>query len=772
MKYLIFYFRAIACCLFAYIFLLNENAVAQKLNPVIEGKISSLLKKMTLEEKVGQMAQVAIDQIGHTNYATKTFDIDPAKINDVIVKYKVGSILNTPPSILLGPQQWNNVNAALNNAAQQTRMKIPVVYGLDDIHGASYVMGFTSFPQEIGQAATFNRQLVHDGGVITAYESRAASVPWSFSPVLDLGINSMWPRIWENYGEDPYVASELGAAFVRGMQDPLGSKEKVSVSLKHYMGYSDPKYGKDRTNAWIPENYLREYFLPAFAAAVKAGARNVMVNSALINGIPGHINKHVLTDILKNELGFTGFIVTDWQDVENIAKRDKIAKDNKEAVMLCINAGIDMSMIPYNYKEFCNDLVALVKEGKVLQSRIDDAVRRILRVKYELDLFNTPVTTFNNYPKFGSAEFAKAAYNTASESITLLKNNQNILPLPRNTKILVTGPNANSMRPLNGGWTYTWQGERTDEFAQQFNTILEAVRNKFGKNNVTYSPGVAYNMRGKYWSDSVVNIDATVRAAADADYVLLCVGENSYTETPGNLNEMNLSKTQLALADALIKSGKKIIVILNEGRPRIISEFEPGASAILDIYLPGNYGADALADILAGDDNPSGKLPITYPRYSNSLTPYIHKFSDQTANPQGAYDYSADFNPQYQFGFGLSYTTFTYSDLAVDKTSVDPNGTVTINVRVKNTGNRDGKEVVELFISDVLASLSPDVKRLRGFEKISLRAGESKQVSFKVPVKELAFIGTDNKKHLEQGEFKVHIADLSASFNVNKTIIF
>jgi beta-glucosidase len=750
----------------------TKTSAQQKINPATEAKISVLLKQMTLEEKIGQMAQVAIDQIGKTNYATKTFDVDPAKLNDVIIKYKVGSILNTPPSVLLGPSDWNKVIADLNKASQTTRMKIPVIYGLDDIHGANYVNGFTSFPQQIGQAATFNRQLVKDGGVISAYESRAAGVPWSFSPVLDLGINSMWPRLWETYGEDPYLASELGVAFVRGMQDPIGSKEKVSLSLKHYMGYSDPKWGKDRTNAWIPENYLREYFLPPFTAAVKAGARNVMVNSALINGIPGHINKHVLTDILKNELGFTGFIVTDWQDIENIAKRDKIAKDNKEALMLCINAGIDMSMIPYNYKEFCDDLVALVKESKVSTARIDDAVRRVLRLKYELDLFNTPVTTMDQYPKFGSAEFAKAAYNTAAESITLLKNSQNILPLSLAARVLVTGPNANSMRSLNGGWSYTWQGERTDEFASQHNTILEAVTNKFGKNNVTFSEGVVYKMKGKYWEDSVVNIDAAVTAAGDVDYILLCIGENSYTETPGNLNELNLSGSQLALATAMIKTGKRVIVILNEGRPRIISAIEPGAAAVIHTYLPGNYGADALADILAGDVNPSGKLPITYPRYANSLTPYIHKYSDQTANPQGAYDYSADFNPQYQFGYGLSYTTFAYSDLTIDKTTVDPNVTVTISVTVKNTGSKDGKEVVQLYVSDVLASLAPDVKRLRGFDKVMLKAGESKIVEFRVPVKELAFINMENKRQLEQGDFKVMIGNQTAQFTVNKTVVF
>ncbi len=743
-----------------------------QLNSATEAKITNLLKQMSLEEKVGQMAQVAIDQIGNVNYATKTFTLDENKLRDVVVKYKVGSILNTPPSILLSAQEWNKVVSDIHNAAQQNKLKIPVIYGLDQIHGASYVKGFTSFPQEIGQAATWNRQLVHQGAVVTAYESRAAGVPWTFSPVLDLGTNPMWPRIWETFGEDPYLISELGAAYVRGAQDPIGSKEKLSVSLKHYLAYSDPKYGKDRTNAWIPEHYLREYHLPPFAAAVKAGARNVMVNSALINGIPTHMNKYLLTDVLKNELGFTGFIVTDWQDVENIAKRDRIAKDNKEALMLCINAGIDMSMIPYNYKEFCDDLVALVKEGKVTQARIDDAVRRVLRVKYELDLFNTPVTTAGNYSKFGSADFARSAYNTAAESITLLKNENNALPLATSTKILVTGPNANSMRVLNGGWSYTWQGERTDEFTKEHNTILEAVQKKFGNGNVTFAEGVAYKMQGKYWEDSVVNIDAAVAAARNADVVLLCIGENSYTETPGNLNELNLSDNQLALARAMMQTGKKVVLVLSEGRPRIISQIEPGAAAIVNIYLPGNYGGDALADVLSGDVNPSGKLPITYPRYANSLTPYIHKHSDQIANPQGAYDYSADFNPQYAFGHGLSYTSFTYSNLTTDKKAYSPAETITITATVTNTGNREGKEVVQLYISDEIASLTPDVKRLRGFDKINLKAGESRQVTFKIPVKDLAFVNTNNKRVVEQGDFKIQVAGLNTTVIVNKTQVY
>ena len=739
------------------------KSIAQSGKTAIESKINAMVKKMTLEEKVGQMAQVSIESLGSIQNGNFVFNQD--KFRDAVVNYKIGSILNTPG--LQNPQQWNTIIGEIQNAAKETSMKIPVLYGLDDNHGVNYVAGATLFPQEIGQAATWNRQLIFNAGVITAYESRAASVPWTFSPVLDLGTNPQWPRIWEGYGEDPYLGSEMGVQFVKGVQNPLGSKDKLAVSIKHYMAYSDPKTGHDRTDAWIPENYLREYHLPAFRAAVEAGARTVMVNSALINGIPTHINKHMLTDILKNELGFTGFIVSDWQDIENVYRRDHITNNIKDAVMLAINAGIDMSMIPYDYKEFCTDLIALVKEGKVPMSRIDDAVTRILRVKEELRLFETPMTYAKDYPKFGSPEFQKAAYNTAAESITLLKNTNNILPLPKNAKVLVTGPNANSMRTLNGGWTYTWQGEKTDEYAEKYNTILEAVQKKLGPVNVTYEEGVAYNMKGQYFEDSVVNIDAAVKAAASVDYILLCIGENSYTETPGNLNDLTLSDNQLLLADAMIKTGKPVIFLLNEGRPRIIRSIEPGAAAILDMYLPSNFGADALADILTGDVNPSGKLPITYPRYTNSLAGYIHKPSEGNGNPQGS-----DFFPQYQFGYGLSYTTFEYSDIKINKKSFSPDETATINVTVKNTGNREGKEVVQLFVSDLVASLTPDVKRLRGFEKIDLNPGESKTVTFKLPVKNLAFVNTANKRILEAGDFKIQIENLTSSFNVNQTKTF
>lgn len=754
-------FFGFAISLAATLVLAKPLHAQQTINPAIEAKVDALLKQMSLEEKVGQMAQVSIESLGITKGQAFSFS---DKMKDAVVNYKIGSILNTPG--LQTAADWNRIITEIHNAAQQTKLKIPVLYGLDDIHGANYVAGTTLFPQQIGQAATWNPELAHNCGVITAYEARAAGVPWTFSPVLDLGTNPQWPRIWEGYGEDPYLGGQLGAAFVHGVQDPLGSKEKLIVSVKHYMAYSDPKSGHDRTDSWIPEHYLREYHLPSFADAINAGARNVMVNSALINGIPTHINKHILTDILKNELGFTGFIVTDWQDIENVFRRDKMTKDIKEAIGLAINAGIDMSMIPYDYKEFCTDLIALVNEGKVSQQRIDDAVRRILRVKYEIGIFETPVTYLKDYPKFASAEFSTAAYNTAAESITLLKN-KNTLPLKKNAKVLVTGPNANSMRCLNGGWTYTWQGERTDEYASKYNTILEALQKKLGSGNVVYLPGVAYKMQGKFWEDSIVNIDAAVKAAANVDYVLLCIGENSYTETPGNINDINFSENQIALANALYKTGKPVVLILNEGRPRIISKIEPKASAIVHIYLPGNYGADALADILTGSVNPSGKLPITYPRYSNDLVGYIHKPSEGSGNPQGG-----DTNPQYPFGFGLSYTTFSYSNLSVDKKSFGVDDVATISVTVTNKGNRAGKEVVQLFISDLIASLTPDVKRLRGFEKVSLNPGESKTVSFKIPMQQLAFVGVDNQKHLEEGDFTIQIADQTTNFTVTQTKTF
>ncbi|TCJ19593.1 beta-glucosidase [Flaviaesturariibacter flavus] len=735
----------------------------QRLNPVIEKRVDALLHRMTLEEKVGQMAQVSIESLGTVRGGTFLFS---DKLKDAVTRYGIGSVLNNPgypPT----PAQWNAIIREIQGAAGQTRLKIPVLYGLDDVHGVNYVAGSTLFPQQIGQAATWNPALVRRLGEITAFEGRAAGVPWTFSPVLDLGVNPLWSRIWEGYGEDPLLAGTLGAAFVRGVQEPLGSREKKIVSVKHFLGYSDPKSGKDRTDAWIPEHYLREYHLPPFAAAIRAGARNVMVNSALINGIPTHVNKHILTDILKGELGFTGFVVSDWRDIENVYRRDHVTASIKEAIALATNAGIDMAMLPYDYKEYCTDLAALVREGKVQQARIDDAVRRILRVKMEAGLFETPLTEAKDYPRFGSPEHAQAAYEVAAESITLLKNRDNVLPLHAGARVLVTGPNAHSLRTLNGGWTYSWQGDRTDSIAAgKYHTFLDAVRARFGSDKVVYEPGVLYKAKAKYWEDTLAGIEPAVRAAARVDYVLLCLGENSYTETPGNLNDLELSGNQLALAQAMIATGKPVILVLNEGRPRIIRRIEPGTAAILYTYLPGNSGADALADILTGKVVPGGKLPITYPRYANDLLNYIHKPSEAQSNSQ------EEARPQFPFGFGLSYTTFAYSDLKINKDQFLPGDSAEFTITVTNTGAREGSEVVQLYCSDLVASLTPDVRRLRGFEKIRLAAGASRTVRFRIAVNDLAFIAPDNRRLLEEGDFAAEIGGQKASFRVNRTVRF
>ncbi len=751
-------------------FSLFGQSIAQQKNNA-EKKIDELIRKMTLEEKVGQMAQITLDVLGKGEQG-KPFELSEDKMKDAIVTYKIGSVLNTSDNRAMTTARWNEIIFRLQGTAKGTRLGIPLIYGFDAIHGATYVAGATFFPQPIGQAATWNRKLVQDAASITAYESKAASTHWNFSPVLDLGTNPLWPRLWETFGEDPYLISEMGKATIVGYQNPLGSKDKIAACLKHYVGYSDPKTGKDRSNAWIPEHYLREYHLPCFKAGVDAGARTVMVNSAMINGIPTHINKHLLTDILKKEWGFSGLVVTDWQDIDNVYKRDKVAASQKEALAMVINAGVDMAMIPYEYKEFFNDLIALVKENKVSINRINDAVARILRVKYELNLFEQPTTSMNDYKSFGSEAFTQKAFDVTAESIVLLKNENNILPLNASQKILVTGPNANSMRTLNGGWSYSWQGEKTEAFAQNYHTIYKALNKAFGQNQVAFEQGVAYKMNGKYFEDSIVDIAAATKAAAQSDVVLVCVGENSYTEKPGDLNDLNLSDNQQLLIEAMINTGKPVVLVLNEGRPRNISHFEPKLKAIVQLFLPGNYGGDALADILYGKINPSGKLPITYPRYVNALANYIHKSSDEQSNPQGAYDYSADYNPLYDFGYGLSYTHFSYSNLTVNKNKYKSTDTLFVSVNVKNDGTVKGKEVIKVFVSDKVASLSPDVKRLRAFDKVEINAGENKTVQLAVPIKALAFTGLDNKQHLEKGTFGIQIENLRTEVEVNENKVW
>jgi beta-glucosidase len=738
-----------------------------------EAQISQLMSKMTLEEKVGQMAQFSVDVVlksripGIPDFPV---EVDEARATHILGDLKAGSLLNTPGGVAQTPAVWDKLVDQLQAIALKNS-RIPMIFGVDAIHGANYTDGSVLFPQEIAMAATFNRQLVYEGAKVSAYEVRASSIPWTFSPVLDMGRNPNWPRIWETYGEDPFLTTELGVACVKGYQgnDPnrIGMNN-IAACLKHFLGYGVPVSGQDRTPAMIPENELRERHLKPYAAAIKAGALSVMVNSAIINGEPVHASHHILTDILKNELKFDGVVVTDWQDIDNLYKRDRIASSGKEAIMLAINAGNDMAMIPYD-ENFCKDLVALVKENKVPMSRIDDAVRRILRMKFRLGLFSKPTWNVADCTGFASQQSRKLAKSSADEAITLLKNKNYLLPLQKAYRILVTGPNADIKRGLNGGWSRSWQGDKTLEYEKAGATILEALQQKAGKDLVVFEPGVTYNEKGKYYEENTPEIDKAVAAAKDCDVIVACVGENSYCETPGNLTNLELSKNQQDLVSELAKTGKPIVLVLNEGRPRIISAIEPLANAIVQTYLPGSYGSLSLADILYGDVNPSGKLPYTYPKYANLLTTYDYKPSENREVMEGSYGYDANNSVQYPFGFGLSYSTFEYSNLTVNKTHFNANDVLEFTLTVKNRGKMAGKEAVLLFISDDYASLTPDNKRLRAFEKISLLAGEEKTVTLKVPASELAFVGLNNKWRLEAGSFTVRCGNQKLTVNADET---
>lgn len=757
--------RIIRLMLFLCWFVLFSCSVKQ--TDSIEEKVESLLEEMTLEEKVGQMAQITLDVIGkgdsrYNSY--EPFSIDTAMLRKAILEYHVGSVLNTTNNYALTPAKWNEIISFIQQIAmEESRMKIPVVYGIDAIHGVTYTDGATIFPQQITLAATFNPLHAYNMARVTAYETRASGIPWNFSPVLDLGADPRFSRQFEGFGEDPYLVGVMGEQMIlgyEGMTDSVNSPYKIATCVKHFLGYSVPASGKDRTPAYIPENMLREYHLEPFKKVIDAGAESVMINSGIINGISVHASNKLITGLLKEELGFEGVVVTDWMDIINLHTRDKIAIDNKEAIKLAVNAGVDMSMVPYEFEQFCQDLIALVQEGEVKESRIDDAVRRILSMKMKLGLWENPVTKIDDYPEFASEKSSKEAYEAAAEAITLLKNEGRILPLSKSVKVLVTGPNANSMRALNGGWTYSWQGEKTDRYAQQYNTILEAIQHKIGGINVQYIPGVSYVETGNYYEDKDDCFNEVVQQAKKADVVILCLGENSYTEKPGDLNDLTLSHNQLNLAKEVAKSGKPVILVLNEGRPRCIREIEPSMAAVVQTYLPGNYGGDALADILFGDVNPSGKLPYTYPSYPNSLVTYYHKPAEEQKRAEGAYVYESDYNPQYEFGYGLSYTDFEYSNLRVSSKTISGNKPVEIFVDIANTGSRRGKEVVMLYTSDLYASITPDVKRLRRFTKIELEPGEKKTVRFELNARDLAFVTPDGKWVTEPGDFEIKTGSL------------
>ena len=732
----------------------------------IEAKVEKILKKMTLEEKVGQMTQLT------TAVVANGLDITP--LGDSLIRtYKIGSVLNTPGDVAQSPEGYDRYIKELNRISME-EMGIPCLYGLDHIHGTSYVLGGVLFPQEINIAASFNRQHAYNMGKVTAYESRAANVPWTFSPTVDLGRNPAWPRMWESFGEDAYVNSQMAVAEVRGMQGddpnhvgPYG----IAACMKHFMGYGVPVTGQDRTPASIAASELREKHFEPFKEALRAGALSIMVNSGSNNGMPFHCNTELLTQWVKEELNWDGMIVTDWADINNLYVRERVASSKKEAVKLAINAGIDMAMVPYEC-QFAIDLKELVEEGEVPIERVDDAVRRVLRLKFRLGLFDQPDTVLEDYPDFGSEAHEKLAYEAALESEVLLKNN-GILPLRKDLRILVTGPNANSMRTLNGGWSYTWQGHGASfpEFTDRYNTIYEALAQKF--ENVTYVPGVEYDLMSQNWKfDEAVSVKEAVAAARKSDVIVACIGENTYCETPGNDEDMNLSANQKELVKALAATGRPVILILNEGRPRIIRDIEPLATAIVDILLPGNHGADALASLLAGEENFSAKLPFTYPKYVNKFAVYDYKPSENQGTMSGTYNYNAVMDVQWPFGFGLSYTAFQYSNMTVSQSEFASSDVLKVTVDVTNVGDRPGKESVLLFSSDIYASSTPDVRRLRAFDKVELAPGETKTVELEVSAKDLAFVNYYGKWTLEAGEFALSVGDQNLVVRCTETVVW
>ena len=754
----------------------QKPAPAIPSDPVIEAHIQEWLKKMTLEEKIGQMCEITIDVVSDFEASKKNgFTLNPAMLDTVIGKYKVGSLLNVPLSVAQKKEKWAEAIKQIQDLSMK-EIGIPCIYGVDQIHGTTYTLDGTMFPQGINMGAAFNRELTEKAAAISAYETKAGCIPWTYAPVVDLGRDPRWSRMWENYGEDCYVNAEMGKASVRGFQgsDPNHIGEyNVAACMKHYMGYGVPVSGKDRTPSSISRSDMREKHFAPFLAAIRQGALSVMVNSGVDNGIPFHANRELLTEWLKEDLNWDGMIVTDWADINNLCTRDHIAATKKEAVKITINAGIDMSMVPYEVS-FCDYLKELVQEGEVPMSRIDDAVARVLRLKYRLELFENPYWDIKKYNKFGSEEFARVALQAAEESEVLLKNEGNILPLAKGTKILLAGPNANSMRCLNGGWSYSWQGHLADQCAGAYNTIYESLCNKYGKENIIYEPGVTYApyKNDNWWEENQPEIEKSVAAASRADVIIACIGENSYCETPGNLTNLTMSENQRNLVKALAATGKPVILILNQGRPRIINDIVPLAKAVVNVMLPSNYGGDTLANLLAGDANFSGKMPFTYPKHINALANYDYKPCENMGQMGGNYNYDSVMDVQWEFGFGLSYTTYSYSNLKVDKTSFTADDVLTVSVDVTNTGKVAGKESVLLYSKDLVASSTPDNIRLRNFEKIELNPGETKTVTMQLKGSDLAFVGYDGKWRLEKGDFKLKCGNQWTDIQCSETKVW
>ena len=740
--------------LFTIFFFVGFNSSQERLidQEKIQDKVKELLGKMSVEEKIGQMTQITLQAVSKTQGTKNTsHELDLQKLDEAITKYHVGSILNVY-DVAHSIEYWHEVITKIQDiAAKKTNLGIPILYGIDAIHGATYTKGATLFPQAINMAATFNPWLMKKSGEITALEVRASGIPWDFYPVMDIGRQPLWPRFWETFGEDVFLASSIGSSYIEGAQgNNIGAPNKIATCLKHYLGYSFPINGKDRTPAWISERMMREYFLPTFEAGIKAGAKTIMINSSEVDGIPMHSDYHWLTEVLRGELNFKGFTVSDWEDIIRLYTRDKVAVSPKDAVRMAVMAGVDMSMVPYDFS-FYNYLLELVNEGSVPMTRIDEAVSRILTVKFELGLFENPYPDQSLIKKFATIQSSDINLQAAHESIVLTKNEDGVLPLSKKIKILVAGPTANLLSVMNGGWTITWQGDEESLYPQEKLTVLEAVQKKVGSNNVIYEPGTTFN--------SEIDIKTAVDKAAGVDAVILCLGEKAYCESPGNINDLTLDDVQLKLADELSKTGKPIILVLLEGRPRVISRIEPRMNSVLVSMLPGMEGGRAIADIIFGDYNPDGKLPFSYPKYTNGFTTYDNK-------PIEEFD-SNTYDPQWPFGSGLSYTRFEYSNLTLNKTSFNKGEEIKVSVTLKNAGSKSGKQTVMLYISDIVGSVSRPVKQLKGINKISLQPGVSQVVEFTITPDQLSFIGRDNKRIIEAGEFKVMIENLSAQFTLN-----
>lgn len=724
----------------------------------VEEKVEQVLSKMTLDEKIGQMTQLSIDVLGR--FVNGEFVLDESKLQQAIAEFKVGSVLNAPGPVAQTAAKWQEIIGRIQEVSMK-EIGIPCIYGLDQTHGTTYTLDGILFPQNINIAASFNPELAYEAARITAYETRAGSCPWTFSPTVDMARDPRWSRIWENFGEDCLVNAVMGSQSILGYQGDEPNHipaNRIAASVKHYMGYSSARTGKDRTPAYISESELREKCFAPFKACVEAGALTIMVNSGSINGVPVHANHELLTKWLKEDLQWDGMLVTDWADINNLYTREHVAASKKEAIKMAVNAGIDMAMEPYDLG-YCTLLKELVEENEVSMARIDDAVRRVLRLKVRLGLFEQPITPMADYPLLGSEEHAQLALKAAEESEILLKNKDQILPLKKGTKILVTGPNAHSMRCLNGGWSYSWQGHLADRFASKYNTLYEAICQEFGADHVRLEQGVTYVAEGTYTEENTPEIAKAVAAAHQVDVIIACIGENSYCETPGNLSEMAISENQRNLVKALATTGKPMILVLNEGRPRIIHDLEPLAQGIIHIMLPGNFGGNALANILSGEANPSAKMPYTYPRHEAELTTYDYRVSEEMDKMEGAYDYDAVISVQWPFGYGLSYTTFEYSSLVCSHSDFNVQDELTFTVDVTNTGKRTGKEVVMLFSRDMVASLTPENRRLRAFQKVELKPGETKQVTLKIPASDLAFVGSDGRWILEAGEFRIQVGN-------------